>query len=60
MGIEEKQILTLKNSISVGDRFEFRGVTGRVYAKHKNFVVIEKESGLKECFRWIEMLIAGR
>ena len=59
MGITQRQISELRDSISVGDRFEFRRVTGRVYEKHRHFVVIERDEGYRECFKWIDMLLGG-
>ena len=59
MGITTEQIEKLKKSMPIGSRFEFRKVAGRVVEKHKNFVVIERDSGYKECFKWIEMLTEG-
>ena len=59
MGITKKQIQELQNSMSIGSRFEFCGVTGRVTDKYKHFVVVERDNGYRECFKWIDMLSEG-
>lgn len=60
MGITQRQIDKLRKQTAIGSNFNYKGVRGRVCEKYKNFVVIEKPQGYKECFRWSELLTSDK